>query len=175
MQTFLKASILAVAFTPSLVFAQANWFPAEGEQEFTLNGSGKSDNDFDTNTFDMSASWGQYLTPRGLVGVRQFLSVIDQENSGTDLDGSTAVFYDHHFDFNRARPFIGVNLGYNYGDRSEETFSAGPEAGLKYYVRTKTFIQAMVQYQFLFEDADEADDNFEDGIFSYSLGVGYNF
>lgn len=172
MHKMLKTSLILAAFVPSMALAQAE----SGDREITINGSGSSDKDFDTTGFDMNASYGQYINDAGQVGVRQSLSISDTEGESTDIDGATVLFYDHHFDVGeRARPFVGLNVGYNYGDRTEETFSAGPEAGLKYYVRNKTFIQGMVQYQFLFDSADEAENNYDDGIVYYSVGVGYNF
>lgn len=39
----------------------------------------------------------------------------------------------------------------------------------------KTFVQGMVQYQFLFEDGGDVDDNYDDGVLYYSVGMGFNF
>jgi hypothetical protein len=43
------------------------------------------------------------------------------------------------------------------------------------HVKDKTFIELQVEYQFLFDDADQIDDRFDDGAFFYTLGIGYNF
>src|SRR5690606_24155122 len=122
-----------------------------------------------------TGSYGGWVSDMRQAGVRQNITVSDTEGEETDFDGATVIYYDHHFNLDRLRPFIGLNVGYNYGDTTEETFSAGPELGLKYYVLEKTFIQGMVQYQFLFEDADEIDDRSDDGRYYYSAGMGYNF
>lgn len=171
MHKLLKVTLIATALAPSLVFAQA----VSGDREITIGGQGQSDKDLDKNAFSMTASYGQYISNQGQLGIRQSLSISDRDGDDTDLDGATVGFYDYHFGSNQLRPFIGANLGYNYGDRTEETFSAGPEAGLKHYVLDKTFVQGMVQYQFLFDSGSDVDDNYDDGILYYSVGMGFNF
>lgn len=171
MYKLVKTSLIIAALSPSLVLAQA----VSGDREVTISGQGQSDKDLDNNAFSMTASYGKYMSDQGQVGIRQSLSVSDREGDSADFDGATVGFYDYHFGGGDLRPFLGANLGYNYGDRTEETFSAGPEAGLKYYVLDKTFVQGMVQYQFLFDSGSDVDDNYDDGILYYSVGMGFNF
>lgn len=171
MHKLLKSTLIITALAPSLALAQA----VSGDREVTVSGQGQSDNDLDNNAFSMTASYGKYISDQGQLGIRQSLSISDREDDSADIDGATVGFYDYHFGGGDLRPFLGANLGYNYGDRTEETFSAGPEAGLKYYVLDKTFVQGMVQYQFLFEGSSDVDDNYDDGILYYSVGMGFNF
>ncbi len=171
MNKLLKTSVLIAAFAPAVTLAQA----VNGDNEVTISGTGGSDKDFDATVFGLTGSYGKYISDMGQAGVRQNITISDTEGEETDFDGATVIYYDHHFNLDRLRPFVGLNVGYNYGDTTEETFSAGPELGLKYYVLEKTFIQGMVQYQFLFEDADEIDDRSDDGRYYYSVGMGYNF
>ena len=60
------------------------------------------------------------------------------------------------------RPFVGVNVGGVYGDRVSDTFAAGLEAGAKFYVQPRTFVYAMVEYGWFFEDSDDVDDKLID-------------
>jgi hypothetical protein len=53
--------------------------------------------------------------------------------------------------------------------------AAGLEGGAKYYVKPKTFIFAMVEYQWLFNSGNDVANNFDDGRFLYSLGIGFHF
>ena len=46
---------------------------------------------------------------------------------------------------------------------------------MKFFVNTTTFITAGIEYQFLFEGTNDADDNFDDGRFVYLLGIGFTF
>ena len=75
----------------------------------------------------------------------------------------------------KARPFIGASIGGVYGDRVDETFMASPEIGFKYWVQDKTFITAMAEYQFLFKSGSDAQDRYDDGVFLYSIGIGFNY
>jgi hypothetical protein len=171
MKQLIRTSVILTAFLPVIALAA----PAAGEKEFTLSGAGSSSKDFDNTAFSIDGSYAQYLDPSSAVGVRQSISISDSEDDDTDFSGSTRLFYDYHFGMENLRPFVGVNLGGIYGDGVDDTFSGGPELGVKYYVGPKTFVMGMMEYQFLFKSADEVDDRFDDGAFFYSVGLGYNF
>ncbi len=171
MNRLFKTSMLVAALFPAAVLAA----PATGDQEITLNGAGSSDKDFDCTVFSVQGSWGQYLSDASLWGVRQTVSARDQEGESVKFDGSTRVFYDYQFGSGAARPFLGLSVGGVYGDQVDETFMAGPEVGIKYWVLDKTFITAMAEYQFLFKSGSDARDRYDDGAFFYSVGLGYNF
>ena len=146
-----------------------------GDKEITLGGAGSSDKDFDDTIFSVQGSWGQYLSESSLWGVRQTVNARDTEGESVKFDGSTRVFYDYHFGTGKARPFIGASIGGVYGDRVDETFMAGPEIGFKYWVQDKTFITAIAEYQFLFKSGSDAQDRYDDGVFLYSIGIGFNY
>jgi len=149
--------------------------PEAGEKSFTVSGTGASDNDFDGNAFGVSAELGYYNTDRLLLGVRQSVNGTAGDAVADEWNGSTRGFVDYHFGDGAARPFVGANLGYIYGESVNESGTAGLELGLKYFVLDKTFISVGAEYQFLFEDGDDADDQFEDGVYLYTVGVGFNF
>jgi hypothetical protein len=142
--------------------------------EMTLSGSGSSDNDFDTTVASVEAALGMFLTPSVEGIIRQGIAFADTPDD-SDWNGSTRLGLDYNFPFDRYVPFLGATVGYLYGDSVKEQFIAGPEAGLKSFVNETTFILAAVEYQFLFEDADEADEAFDDGRFVYTLGVGFKW
>ena len=104
---------------------------------------------------------------------RQGISFADAGDSSTSA--STRIGIDYNFNFDRLVPFVGVNVGYLYGDDVNETGLAGLGGGLKWYVKPETFIFAAAEYQFFFEDSDDADDSFDDGSFVYTLGIGFNW
>lgn len=141
--------------------------------ELIISGGGSNDKDFDNGGFNLNVEAGYYFTPELFVGVRQGIGFADFGDSS--WSGSTSAAFDYHFNFERLRPFLGVSFGGIYGDDVEETFIAGPEAGVKYYVKNDTFIYGRVAYEFLFEDADDADDAFDEGRFVYVVGIGFNF
>ena len=149
-----------------------------GPWSFTLAGTGFSDNDFDNTTLGFDLGLGRYFGPVEL-GVRQTVNYTSTDSDAVDdiWSGSTRVFADLEFKFGAIAPFIGANIGYTYGDLVDDQFIAGPEAGLKIYVGDDhdTFIFGRVEYQFFFEDSDEAEDAFDDGQFVYTIGVGFRF
>jgi hypothetical protein len=154
---------------------EGEWFgPTEGDWEMTLAGSGSSDKDFETGGFNISVDASTYLTDLWNVGVRQDVGYSDTTTTN-DWTGSTSVFTQLHFGEERLRPFVGVGVGYLYGDNVDDTFFAGPEAGVKYYVKPEAFIFARATYQFLFDDTDEIDSSIDDGRFLYTLGLGFTF
>lgn len=149
--------------------------PEAGERELTLAGTGAGDKEFDNGNFGISGDLGWYLSEELELGIRQSFNYAQLEGASDSWSGATRGFVNYHFPLGAARPFVGANIGGVYGDGVEETGFAGPEAGLKYYVREKTFIFVRAEYQFFFESSDEVDDNFDDGSFVYSAGLGYHF
>lgn len=148
----------------------------QGDVELTLGGTAANGPDFDGFSAGVNGSLGYFLTDELELGIRQSLSYTDVVAAGgSALNGSTRAFLDFHFDMGAWQPFVGANIGYVYGDSVNDTWEAAPEAGVKYFLNSTTFIFAMAEYQFFFEDADDADDAFEDGQFVYSLGVGVKF
>lgn len=146
-----------------------------GDKEFTLTGTGTSDDEFDNNFFTTQFAVGYFFNDM-LEGIfRQDLSFLVRDEDDDDWEGSTAVGVDFNFNLNGIVPFLGATVGYAYGDVIEETWFLGPEAGAKFFVNTTTFIQALVQYQWLFDNGDEVTDNFDDGRYVYGLGIGFKF
>ncbi len=149
--------------------------PETGDRSLTLSGVGSSDNHFDGNTFGGGAEVGIYHSEQVLYGVRQVLQVAAGDDVRDRWLGVTRGFVNYNFGTGDARPYVGANLGGVYGRRTKETGTAGLEAGVRYFVKDKTFIQFGVDYQFLFDDSDDVDNGFEDGVFLYNLGIGFNF
>ena len=148
--------------------------PQTGDQLLTLAGSGASNKDFEANVFNLSFDYGKYMSPESVFGVRQSVGIADTGDDNS-WNGATRIFYDYHFGTTQWRPFVGANIGGVYGDGVEETGFAGPEAGVKYFIKDDTFLQLQAEYQFFFDSSDEATDNFDDGSFVYSLGMGITF
>jgi hypothetical protein len=148
--------------------------PLKGDWELTLGGSASNDKDFENGGFSLDASIGYFLTDAIEVALRQGFNFSDFSGDSS-WNGSTRGAIDYHFNLDRFRPFVGANFGGFYGDGVTDTFAAGLEGGAKFYVKPKTFIFAMIEYQWLFNDGDDVDDNFDDGRFLYSLGIGFNF
>lgn len=168
-----------VSMTPLWALAQgtSGIGPEAGDKELVLSGTGSSANDLDKMTFGVLGGLGWYYTRQLEFGVRQGVNYADVPNDSDNLwNGSTRGFVDYHFIVSdRARPFIGANLGGTYGERVNDSAMAGLEAGIKYFVRPKTFIQGAAEYQYFFDNLGDIDDAFDDGAFVYTVGIGYLF
>ena len=169
--TYLAAAVLAGLAPTSLLQAA----PAAGDREVTIQGTGTSRQRFrQQRLFRAGQLWLVHERPRRM-GSPPVGDHDQHQRTDASWNGGTFVFYDWHFDADAWQPYIGASLGYLYGEDTNETFGAGPELGVKYYVQDKTFINASAQYQFLFDDSDQIDDVYDDGAIFYGLGIGYNF
>jgi len=165
-----------LAIPAATVLAQPPVGPQAGDREVTLAGTGSNDQDFDNGNFGISASYGQYITDTWQWSIRQSLNWAQVDDADDLWNGSTRVALDYNFmPGDRLRPFLGANIGVIYGDGVNDTGIAGPEFGLKYYVKPETFVYLQTEYQFLFEDADDIDDQFDDGSWAHTVGFGINF
>jgi hypothetical protein len=167
--------VLLIGGLGLLISVSANaqeWGFNPGDWEFTLQGSGTSDHDVDNTTASVEGSIGYFFTDWLELGLRQGVGYVDIEGGDDNWNASTRGFLDFHFDLGRVQPFLGVNFGYLYGDEVNETFIAGPEGGLKVFLTNSAFLYGLAEYNFTFEDADDADDAFDEGRFVYALGLG---
>ncbi|MCB1844697.1 MAG: outer membrane beta-barrel protein [Halioglobus sp.] len=166
------------AIAASLLLAAplvADAAPEAGDGSVSIFGTGASDKNFDGNNFGVAGEIGYYGSDQLLYGIRQSVSGSAGDDVSDAWNGATRLFADYHFGSGPALPYVGANIGAIYGDGVKNTGSAGLEAGVKYYVLDKTFINFGVEYAFLFDDGDDIDNSFDDGAFFYNLGVGFNF
>lgn len=146
--------------------------------EITIGGGGSNSSDFDGFNASANGSLGYYFTDNLELSLRQSVSYSDF--AGSDWNGSTRVAFDVHFPLGSRGhivPFVGANIGYVYGDSVNDTWAAAPEAGIKIYFDTQTFVFFTAEYQFFFEeaDSDDLDAAFDDGAFVYTIGLGFRF
>jgi hypothetical protein len=166
------AGLLIMAALPAQAQTQDRG-PQAGDWEATLSGSGTSDND-DSDSLGVTGTIGKYMTDNVLLGLRQSGNFSDTADD-TTFTGATRIFGDVMLTDGPLQPFIGASLGGIYGEGVNNSFTAGPEAGLKYYADRKTFLYAQTEYQFTFQDSDAIDDAYDDGGWFHSIGIGFNF
>jgi hypothetical protein len=154
--------VLALLALPALASAQ---FEA-GNWAMELSGNGSNDQDFRTVDITANLSLGYFMTKELELGVRQGLIYAD---GGSNWAGNTAVFVDYHFDIDRWQPYVGANIGYAYGENVSDSWIAGPEIGVKYFVNSTTFIDLNAAYEFNLEEG------LDDGAFFYGLGIGFKW
>jgi hypothetical protein len=173
----MKLRWIAIALTTALGLPLTQAWAAQeaGDKAFTISGTGASDKDFDTNTFGTTAELGWFLTNEFELGLRQSVNVLSLENADDRWSGATRGFADYHFGQGTVVPYLGANLGGVYGDNVQDTGAAGLEGGLKFYVKDKTFIALQAEYDWFFDNSDDIDNQFDDGAYFYTLGIGFNF
>jgi hypothetical protein len=171
----MKKLIVLLAVVSMLMVASPATAYKQGDLELTLGGNGSSDESFDGTVVNFEAGLGYFLTQNLEAIWRQGISYADVAHSDDNWNGSTRLSFDYNFGMERFYPYLGANIGYLYGDTVEEQFIAGPEGGVKYFVNDTTFVTAGIEYQFLFKNRDEADENYNDGRFVYLLGIGFKF
>ena len=167
LRKFYIVPVLALLALPALAQAQ---FEA-GNWALTLSGSGSNDQDFDGGSVGVNGSLGYFMSKEFEVGVRQALTWSDQVGGGgSSWSGDTRIFADYHFDMDRWQPYVGAFIGYVYGDAvAEDSWVAGPEVGVKYFVNSTTFIDVNAAYAFNLEEG------LDDGGFFYGLGIGFRW
>lgn len=179
MKRLLLAATL-LGLLPSVAFAQDGreyrGGAKAGDHEITLSGTGTNNNDFDAGNFGITGSYGYYYTKALEFSLRQSVNWSGADNSDDNWSGATRLAADYHFlTDGRFRPFLGVNIGYIYGDSVNNTGTIGPELGFKYFVNDTTFVLVQTEYQVFFDSGDNVSNAFEDGAFQHTIGLGFVF
>ena len=164
LRKFYLVPVLAMLALPALAQAQ---FEA-GNWELKLAATGANDQDFNGGTASGAGSLGYFLSKELEVGVRQAAGWSDL-GGGSNWQGDTRAFVDWHFDMDRWQPYVGGFIGYIYGDGVEDSWVAGPEIGVKYFVNSTTFIDVNAAYAFNLQEG------IDEGSFFYGLGIGFRW
>jgi hypothetical protein len=149
-----------------------------GDWELTLSGQGSNGPDFDGTQWSVDGQLGYFYTKNLEVALRQTVSYTDigsTAGGGSAWNGATRISLDWNFDIGRWVPYVGANVGFVYGEGVNDTWEAGPEAGIKFFVNSTTFIRVGVEYEFFFDQGSDASNAFSDGQFIYGLGIGFRW
>lgn len=155
-------ALLALPAATQAQFEAGNW-------ALELSGSGNSDKDFDAGQFSLNGEIGYFVSKEMEIGVRQFVFWADSDAGGSSWAANTGAFLDYHFDLDRWQPYIGAFINYSYGDDVEETWNAGPEGGVKYFVNSTTYLDLNIAYGF------DLEEGIDEGAFFYGLGIGFRW
>ena len=162
------AAVAGLALAPQTARAEFK----EGDVELRVSGFAQNDVNFSGFIFNANGTVGYFFSDQFEGGLRQDINFSDL--GGNNLSGGTTVFVNYHFGDRGAQlqPFIGANIGYLYGDAVNDTFVAGPEGGVKYFLSDDWFVFGSIEYEFFFDNGGDANDSFNDGTFNYRLGLG---
>jgi hypothetical protein len=165
-------ALVALFFVPSLAKAQ---FKA-GDFDLTISGQGSNDPHFNGFSAGATGSLGYLVTENLELAVRQNVEYNDitgvpgGHGAHSTWDATTFGAVDWNFSgMGRLVPFVGANIGFKYG-QAPNTWEAGPEAGIKYFLNDTTYIQLSAQYEFFWKHFRSS--SFSNGEFIYGLGLG---
>jgi hypothetical protein len=169
-RNFLLATFVAALLAiPAASFAQFQ----KGDWDLTLSGNASNGPDFDGTTISAIGTAGYFVTDQFELTLQQTVGFSDIGGDSA-LNASTGVGAFYNFNVgDKFVPYAGAYVGYAYGDAIEDTFFAGPAAGVRFFVNNSTYINLGAQYQFYFNEGDDSSEAFSDGQFIYSLGVGF--
>ncbi|MGH8581067.1 MAG: hypothetical protein ACREVK_13455 [Gammaproteobacteria bacterium] len=143
--------------------------PHAGNWEATLAGTGFSNDDLDRNIMNVTGSIGYYFSKNVLLSFRQRLIYSDPGDNSL-FNGASIFQAAYQWDLAKWQPYVGVNAGGAYGSQITDDGIFGVEGGLKYYVNESTFVFGNIAYE-----TSIIQDCCSDGVFPYSLGIGFNF
>jgi hypothetical protein len=144
--------------------------------EFTLGGSGVSDKHWNAVNAGVNASAGYYFTDVIELTARQSASWVDTgPGSGDKFAFGTTVAIDFHIPLDIFQPFVGANIGYLYGNGINDTWAAGPEAGVKIYIKSDVFIVVFGEWEVAWHENQTLGQALDDGAWFYSVGLGARF
>lgn len=169
------------AATPAASAAQNTEQRRARPWEITLGGRGTNDEHYTAGGGQINGSVGYYLTEVVEIAVRQGVSYSDDLPGAAGAETSevwnfdTRIAIDLHLPMGDFVPYIGGNVGGIYGDSSNDSFAAGPEVGIKWYVKPDAFVHVGAEYEFFFEGDESPDDAFDQGQVFYTAGLGLRF
>jgi|GEM_PF-962340 len=152
------------------------WGPKPGDFELMIGGSGTSNKHLDDSLGGVNLALGHYLTSAQEILLRQSANYSNPKGSGQAWNGGTFLAFDQYLlQRTQWRPFLGAKVGGIYGDNVRDTWAAGLEGGVKYYVQPRTFIEAIAEYAWYFRHTDHFDKSFDTGQWNWGVGIGFTF
>lgn len=170
-------SLTASPRTETALAAQNNnrRHPGPGNLEVQLGAAGGNDEDFETGGGNLNASVGYYFGDVVELIVRQSLGISDSGPGPDTWNGMSRVGLDFNAQLDPVILYAGGLFGRIYGDTVADSWTAGPEIGLKWYIKDEAFLNVGAEYQFFFDEDDRVGDAFENGSFVYVIGFGLLF
>ena len=144
--------------------------------ELALGGAGVSNDNVKAGSAQVAGSIGYYLNENLELSFRQNASYA---NAGPDSpeawNNTSRAAIDVLLPMGCFVPYLGVNLGYAYGDSIPDSLVGGPETGAKIHIENDVFVLFAIEYQAFFDSDDSADTVFDDAQLVYGLGLGVRF
>lgn len=144
--------------------------------EVTVGGAGSSNKEFDAGGGQGSFSVGYFVNDIVELSARQNLAYADgTPDGGGAWNGASRAALDLHIPLGNVLPYVGANVGYVYGDSIHDSIVAGPEAGVKIFLKDEAFVQFAAEWEFFLDKDETIGAAFDDGQLLYALSMGLRF
>lgn len=155
--------------------ATVNAAPTDGASELQVSAGFFHAQGSDNGSLNVDLSYGYYLTPGWQLGLRQAINSTFIDDGHDFWLASTAPFINYHFRLTDIIvPYLGGFIGLVWNDR-DATGTIGPQAGVKFFVHDRTFLNLGYRYEFFFNRIEAIDDNTSRGNHVFNLGIGFNW
>jgi len=111
----------------------------------------------------------EYLLTPNLVASVNYAGWYEIHAQDEGYRGRGVVGLDLQGNFAGARPYIGLNAGWIYGEGIDNSPVVGPEVGARFDLNPRTFLYGKVAYDWL------TGNSWNDGVVNGGLGVGFRF
>lgn len=169
----LTRSIAVLLFVGSLLSGGAAIAaPTQGGSELLVSGGFFHQEDSDTGNLNFDLSYGAYLTPGWQLGIRQALNYNFVDDHRDFWIATTAPFVNYHFRLTDIIfPYLGAFIGLAWNDR-DATGTVGPQAGVKFFVHDRAFLNLGYRYEWFFNKFEAIEDNTSSGNHVFNIGIG---
>jgi hypothetical protein len=172
----LKRKIVALAIVLSSFSGVVCAQPQEGNNELQLNANLFAPQGSSDLATSVAASYGIFLSDSLEVGIRQGYSGLFPSKASSQWVATTTPFVDYHFrglsEGDTVLPYVGVFLGAVWNDR-DITGTLGPNAGVKLFVNSSTFVNFNYRYEWFFDKFRNVGDERTDGNHIGQAGIGF--
>lgn len=166
----LLPAVLLVASAPAFGQVRGPW-------ELQLGAGGVSEKSFRGFAGALNVSAGYFVLDNLELSLRQTLAYTDLGVPKTFI-GATRFGVDYHFPLGERQqflPYLGVNIGYLYGDEAADLIEFAPEAGLKWFASSDVFLFLQLEYQSLVKSGADFTTAFSNGQWVITSGIGIRF
>jgi hypothetical protein len=148
---------------------------AQGSKEIEVAAGFFHSEGSDVGSISGDVGFGYYVAPRLSLGIRQTLSYNFIDDAPDTWLASTIPFVEYSFGQGNVRPFLGAFVGGIYND-DEGTGTAGPSAGLRWYLNDSTALVGRYRYEWFFDDIaiKDATDT-RDGNHVVTVGLSFSW
>jgi hypothetical protein len=146
--------------------------PVAGMSELQASGGFFHSQGSDSGNLNADLSYGYYFTPGWQVGIRQGLNYNFIDDHRDFWVASTVPFLNYNFRVTDIIvPYLGGFMGLVWNDR-DATGTIGPQAGIKFFVHDRAFLNLGYRYEFFFDRLRAIDNNASHGNHVFNIGIG---